>query len=670
MPKYFYSIRARFVGLVLVGAAVPAASLWGQEAPAAPSSVVVTQEVRTQADTTEVIRVTRNVLDDERKRILFLEPDPVGNFPKMEPARLRTLNANGFFRQFLTYRHLPGNYAYLPTSQMLPREFFVGDDSQLPTLMVNITGKTRPGATFGMDLYAFQFLDNPGRPAYGVTGDLGGHLLLNLGMNVYATLPTAWGPLSVKLGGIHWEEMTDLTMGAYTGYNRYMLFDRNPWDPIGTTPFARYQRYIEAGSVNQEMRWGKRAFVGGVVDWVGLPHGQKIKVLVGKNEQNGGFDRRPNGAWGGQYSIPVGRSRAWVFSAQSMQQRSYQDTLLTRPFGSGAATGKLAAVSGRWTASAEAGYGYYFSEDNGQSGGLVAQLRAARSMGKRFQMLLHAYAVHPGAVNNASAVVNGSVQEAAVNQIPAGQAGSQAVLNPVGPSLLGFAQLANNRFGADLNAVYKAKHVYLTGGYSATRQWEAGGTTFAFGHPVNALTRSRFYRWGFPQAVGPYGRTNVLYRSTYELLDFKVPVDQPLHFSQWEAQALYSIPVGNHQIAFNHLVRAHSVQQQPSLLYVRPDAVLRQYSSENEIYWKTSDRWTWVGCASADATLGSLKTNSNATGRPIDQRGWALGWGFDCWAADNAQIFFRSKAFGFADRSFELDAFRGTETTVELKLFF
>jgi hypothetical protein len=670
MSKYFNSIRARFVGLVLVGAAIPAASLWGQEAPAASSSVVVTQEVRTQADTTEVIRVTRNVLDDERKRILFLEPDPVGNFPKMEPARLRTLNANGFFRQFLTYRHLPGNYAYLPTSQMLPREFFVGDDSQLPTLMVNITGKTRPGATFGMDLFAFQFLDNPGRPAYGVTGDLGGHLLLNLGMNVYATLPTAWGPLSVKLGGIHWEEMTDLTMGAYTGYNRYMLFDRNPWDPIGTTPFARYQRYIEAGSVNQEMRWGKRAFVGGVVDWVGLPHGQKIKVLVGKNEQNGGFDRRPNGAWGGQYSIPVGRSRKWVFSAQSMQQRSYQDSMLRKPFGSGAATGKLAAVSGRWTASAEAGYGYYFSDDNGQSGGLVAQLRAARSMGKRFQMLLHAYAVHPGAVNNASAVVNGSVQEAAVNQIPAGQAGSQAVLNPVGPSLLGFAQLANNRFGADLNAVYKAKHVYLTGGYSATRQWEAGGTTFAFGHPVNALTRSRFYRWGFPQAVGPYGRTNVLYRSTYELLDFKVPVDQPLHFSQWEAQALYSIPVGNHQIAFNHLVRAHSVQQQPSLLYVRPDAVLRQYSSENEIYWKTSDRWTWVGCASADATLGSLKTNYSATGRPIDQRGWALGWGFDCWAADNAQIFFRSKAFSFADRSFELDAFRGTETTVELKLFF
>ena len=670
MSKYFNSIRARLVGLVLVGAAVPAASLWGQEPPAASTPVAVTQEVRTQADTTEVLRVTRNVLDDERKRILFLEPDPVGNFPKMEPARLRTLNANGFFRQFLTYRHLPGNYAYLPTSQMLPREFFVGDDSQLPTLMVNITGKTRPGATFGMDLFAFQFLDNPGRPAYGVTGDLGGHLLLNLGMNVYATLPTAWGPLSVKLGGIHWEEMTDLTMGAYTGYNRYMLFDRNPWDPIGTTPFARYQRYIEAGSVNQEMRWGKRAFVGGVVDWVGLPHGQKIKVLVGKNEQNGGFDRRPNEAWGGQYSIPVGRSRKWVFSAQSMQQRSYQDSMLSKPFGSGAATGKLAAVSGQWTASAEAGYGYYFSEDNGQSGGLVAQLRAARSMGKRFQMLLHAYAVHPGAVNNASAVVNGSVREAAVNQIPAGQAGSQAVLNPVGPSLLGFAQLANNRFGADLNAVYKAKHVYLTGGYSATRQWEAGGSTFAFGHPVNALTRSRFYRWGFPQAVGPYGRTNVLYRSIYELLDFKVPVDKPLHFSQWEAQALYSIPVGNHQIAFNHLVRAHSVQQQPSLLYVRPDAVLRQYSSENEIYWKTSDRWTWVGCASADATLGSLKTNANVTGRPIDQRGWALGWGFDCWAADNAQIFFRSKAFSFADRSFELDAFRGTETTVELKLFF
>lgn len=662
----FKRLATRAAGLA-VALAAPAAFLGAQKALAA--SVPATSMAREtfQNPDTAVLHATRNVLDDEKKRIIFLDPEPVGNFPKMEPARLRTLNANGFFRQFMTYRHLPGNYAYLPTGQMLPREFFVGDDSQLPTLMVNITGKTRPGATFGMDLYAFQFLDNPGRPAYGVQGAVGGHLLLNLGMNVYATLPTALGPLSVKLGGIHWEEMTDLTMGAYTGYNRYMLFDRNPWDPIGSTPFARYQRYIEAGSVNQEMRWGKRAFVGGVVDWTGLPHGQKIKVLVGKNEQNGGFDRRPNGAWGGQYQLPLGKVQ---FSAQSMQQRSYQDSLLRKPFGSGTATGKLSYTSGSWTTSVEGGYGYYFSEENGQSGGPVAQLRAAKRLGTRWQLLLHAHAVHPGAVNNASAVVNGSVQEAAVNQIPAGQAGSQAVLNPVGPSLLGFAQLANNRFGADLNAVYKAKHVYLTGGYSATRQWEAGGTTFAFGHPVNALTRSRFYRWGFPQAVGPYGRTNVLYRSTYELLDFKVPVDQPLHFSQWEAQALYTIPVGNHQIAFNHLVRAHSVQLQPALLYVRPDAVLRQYSSENEIYWKTGDRWTWVGCASADATLGSLKTNYNATGRPIDQRGWALGLGFDCWAADNAQIFFRHKAFGFADRSFELDAFRGTETTVELKLFF
>lgn len=669
MFQYIKRLATRAAGLAVVLAA-PAASLWGQQAPAPAfpmdREVVVDREVVKRVDTA-VLHATPYVLDDEKKRILFLEPNPVGNFPKMEPSRLRTLNANGFFRQFMTYRHLPGNYAYLPTGQMLPREFFVGDDSQLPTLMVNITGKTRPGATFGMDLFAFQFLDNPGRPAYGVQGDLGGHLLLNLGMNVYATLPTALGPLSVKLGGIHWEEMTDLTMGAYTGYNRYMLFDRNPWDPIGTTPFARYKRYIEAGSVNQEMRWGKRAFVGGVVDWTGLPYGQKVKVLVGKNEQNGGFDRRPNGAWGGQYQLPLGKL---LFSAQSMQQRSYQDTLLTQPFGSGAATGKLSYTGGSWTASAEGGYGYYYSEDNGSSGGLVAQMRASKRLGTRWQLLFHGHALHPGAVNNASAAVNGSVQEAAVNQIPAGQAGSQAVLNPVGPSLLGFAQLANNRFGADLNAVYRIKHVFLTGGFSATRQWEAGGSTFAFGHPVNALTRSRFYRWGFPQAVGPYGRTNVLYRSTYELLDFKVPLDQPLHFSQWEVQALYSIPVGNAEIAFNHLARAHSAQLQPSLLYVRPDAVLRQYSSENEVYLKTSDRFTWVGCASADATLGSLKTNYNATGRPIDQRGWALGLGFDCWAADNAQIFFRHKAFGFADRSFELDAFRGTETTVELKLFF
>ena len=60
-------------------------------------------------------------------------------------------------------------------------------------------------------------------------------------------------------------------MGAYIGYNRYMLFDRNPWDPIGLSPFERYNNYVSQGQVSQEQRWGKRAFQGGIVELLGLP---------------------------------------------------------------------------------------------------------------------------------------------------------------------------------------------------------------------------------------------------------------------------------------------------------------------------------------------------------------------------------------------------------------
>lgn len=606
-----------------------------------------------------------------------------GLFPKMEPSRLRSLNVNGFYRFFGTYRDMPGSYLFLPTTSLPQREVFIGDDTQLPNLMFNITGKSRSGMSWGLDLFAFQFLDRPGQAAYSAaTPDtarpnidfplgsprLGQNMLLNLGMNLYSTIKTPLGPLAIKLGGIHWEDMTELTMGAYTAYERYMLFDRNPWDPIGRNVFERYNRYVDAGRVDQEERWGKRAFAGAIVSMAQLPANQSFKLMFGKNEQNGGFDRRPNAAWGGQYSwMPTA---SWKLSVQTMNQRSYQDSLLLQRFGSLIHTVKVSHFHPVWGWELEAGYSGYTSTSLGELGGLLTQAKLKWAVAKHWKVFGQAYYIDPGAVNNVGAFVNTSVAEAAIANIPAGQAGSGALLFPTNSSLLGFGQLSNNRLGADLNVAYQPQNLYLSGGYSLSREITTGANSLSFGRPVNALTRSRFWRWGFPQQVGPYGRTNVIYRNTFDRVTLSERLSEQLYFSQLELQALYRLRIADRLLVFNHLMRASSVQTGAALINTGKDALLRQYASENELYVQWNNRFAVVLLASCDITLGGILTGVNPVGRPFEQFGSAWGAGCDIWAADNVCVYVRHRRFAFEDRSYVLDKYAGHETTLELKLLF
>lgn len=672
------------LGGMWLGGATAAQAQMQQQVELAPVPTIDSSSQSPKTDTKSVLRARLlRLLVDSTQANKGVAATDWGNFPKQEPSRLRSLNVNGFYRFFGTYRNMPGDYAFVTGGTLPQREIFIGDDTQLPNLMFNISGKSRPGMSWGMDIFAFQFLDRPGLAAYSPsTPDtsrpnidrplqsprLGQSLLLNLGLNLYSTIQTSLGPLSIKLGGIHWVQMTDLTMGAYTAYERYMLFDRNPWDPIGANVFERYNRYVDQGQVDQEERWGQRAFAGLVVDMAQLPHNQSLKVMFGKNEQNGGFDLRPNTAYGGQYAYAP--NAEWKLSLQTMNQLAYQDNQLLKPFGSMIHTLKVDHHLSKLHWQLETGYSGYQSEQTGQIGGWLAQAKYDYRFNKTWKLFGQAYAIDPSAVNNVGAFVNTSVSEATTTDIPAGQAGSGALLFPTNSSLLGFGQLANNRLGFDANLSFKPTNIHFTLGYSLSREINTGATSLSFGRPVNALTRSRFWRWGFPQNVGPYGRTNLLYRNTFDKVAFTDTLQSHLHFSQIEFQALYRVRVWDKVLVFNHFLRTQSVQDAASFLNTSPQAILRQYASENELYLQWNDRFTLVFLGSADVTLGGVLTGVNAIGRPLEQYGSAYGFGFDIWAADNVCLYFRQRYFDFEDRSFTLDTYRGVESTLELKLIF
>jgi hypothetical protein len=117
-------------------------------------------------------------------------------------------------------------------------------------------------------------------------------------------------------------------------------------------------------------------------------------------------------------------------------------------------------------------------------------------------------------------------------------------------------------------------------------------------------------------------------------------------------------------------MRASSVQAEAALIKTAPQALLRQYSSENELYLQWNSRFAIVLLTSGDITLGGVLTGVSALGRPFEQYGSAFGAGCDIWAADNVCVYVRHRRFAFEDRSFSSDAYSGNETTLELKLLF
>ena len=82
---------------------------------------------------------------------------------------------------------------------------------------------------------------------------------LLLGLNLYGSHSTRHGTFRVKTGGIHWHNFT--FFASNTGYNRYSLFERNPWDPNTRQIFERYETFYDNGALTQDV-WGQQAFHG------------------------------------------------------------------------------------------------------------------------------------------------------------------------------------------------------------------------------------------------------------------------------------------------------------------------------------------------------------------------------------------------------------------------
>jgi hypothetical protein len=140
----------------------------------------------------------------------------------LEPGKI---SINGFYRFFGTYtlQKLPYQLT-VPADTVLPRSFFIGDDAQLPNLLINVGGQFANESSWGFDVRMFQFLNGNIGSSYGAqiadslrpniqqplgTIPLGGNLGTMLGMNLYGNFKTKFGQWGTRIGGIQWVNISD-----------------------------------------------------------------------------------------------------------------------------------------------------------------------------------------------------------------------------------------------------------------------------------------------------------------------------------------------------------------------------------------------------------------------------------------------------------------------------
>lgn len=584
-----------------------------------------------------------------------------GVVPKKIAKSIDNISVSGFYRFLGAYSNMEMQYAPENAADFNPKQrIFLGDDSQIPQLSLNIGVRPSKNTSFSTDLYLWT-------PLTGSTTDYAKGL--NLGVNLNGSHSTKYGTFSIKTGGIHWYTLSPFTFAANTGYNRFSIFERNPWDPTTSNVLDRYKRFYTNGALTQDVRWGQQAFQGFIFDGLRLPKEFSFAFMYGKSQFNGGTLPTPNTLTAGKIRKDFKES---FVSANLISSSTFTDSLAQFALGFNLVSSEFLFKMRNVSVLGEVGLGNYFSPNvNGEIGeaiDLKIQL-GEKLMGFPFEVRY--FQISPKVINNNGVFWNSSIQEYNENLGTVETEGSQINLIPFASSLVSIGQLTNNRRGIILNADFSFKKQKLTLGYSASSEIIGLSDKITYGHPANNLALSRFWRWGFPSNVGPYDNLNKVYRGVYETVQITDSISAK-GFNSIEVNYKADLKILGREILFFYLGGFHSVQR-----YFSPFpefnsyAYIKSYNHQLEFYYLLFPKVVLSNYFGYDRIIANSSTKlSEETSKPKNQTGKSYAIGLDFQLAKNTGLYVRQRWMNYKDRNFLLDKYKGTETTVELKIFF
>lgn len=582
-----------------------------------------------------------------------------GSFPKIMKNGLNNLSVSGYYRFIGNYNKMDQQY---PEFGTVNNRLFLGDDSNIPQLYMTIGGRPSPRTSFSTDLYLWTPLSGSNQDY--VKG-------LNLGVNLNGSHSTKYGNFAVKTGGIHWYKLSPFTFATNTGYNRFSLFERNPWDPNTKGVYDRYAQFYSEGALSQDTRWGQQAFQGFIFEGSQLPQDFSFAFMYGKSQFNGGALPIPNSMTGGKIQKTL---KNGFISLNAISNKTYDDSLAKEKLGYELFTTEYQLKSSAVALLGEIGFGNYHSPDLNGKWGLAYDMRVQLSKEKfKFPFELRTFYISPNVINNNGIFWNSSIAEFSANSATAEGPGSQSVLIPFASSLVNIGQMTNNRQGIILNTDLVYKKQKLTVGYSMAKEIVGISDKITYGHPANNLALSRFWRWGFPAGVGPYGNLNKIFRGVYETLQLDSTESITAKgFNSLELSYKGNFKIFNKELLVFYLGGYHSVQRNSSLVPVySKKAYLQSYNHQLEFYYHLFPNVVLSNYFGYDRMIANDRTVvDDVSLAPKNQTGQSYAIGLDITLSKNVGLYLRHRWMKYEDANFALDKYKGQETTVELKLYF
>jgi hypothetical protein len=599
----------------------------------------------------------------------------------IKPNVFDKINISGEYRFFIQNRTFIDPYisgiADGDTLRLTQREILIGDATQLPELTLRISANPNSNVSFGTDL---TFWNQQ-------TGEFEYFRGMNLGVNLYGSFKTDIGNFNVKTGGIHWLKLSRMTLKQFEGFNRYNLFVRNPWDPQSSDIMGRYSDYYERGSIVQDVRWGNQAFQGFALDGAELPGDVNFTFLYGKSQTSASYFEEidsenyqqsiqfantqfyssflPSYILGGRLSKTV---EQWNLGLNSLNGYSYRDSIGLEINNYQVHSLDYDFTKHGFSFIGEIGIGKYNDLDRGLA--IISKMKTP----KKYTFLpfdIEYFRVSSNFYNNNSEILNSSINDG-ISADP-NQGG---VLQQNGSAILGVGGLANNRTGVSINSEFEIGKLKFNFGQTIAKEIDRLTSLVTYGHTVNGLTQSEFYRWQYVSNVGPYGRWSKVFRGIYETVKIdnlengEIAFDK--HFNSFDFQTKMEYVFNKRKSYFFYLASFNSVQDKLSFFTVlNESAYIRQYVHQFENYTSLTDKTTLTSYFGVERVLGNYQTDiDDDSFMPRNQTALGIGLGLDIALNKNTSLFLRHRYFTYEDVNFVLENNSGHETTLEIKVNF
>ncbi|GAB1448027.1 hypothetical protein MASR2M44_10320 [Bacteroidota bacterium] len=588
---------------------------------------------------------------------------------------LNKLTVGGYYRFFGINRDLKQDFVVLPGNPYANAPAYVlgtGDVYRDPPMMLlNLSVQPNSKTYVGMDYALYHnFSGQPGTSP----------INLNLGINLTGSIQTSHGKFTAHLGGINWIDVSGMVFSSFIGYQRFSIFERWPWEGNALAS-ARALNYVENGTISRDMRFGMQPFKGLMIDGLDLPWQTQVRLLYGTTPNAAAFaGNQPSITQGGRLRKKLG---PMDFGLNGMDYSMYLDSLAKDKSGI-----QLYTVSWDlkldWVEMAlEAGRGRLYSPYQNQGWGEAA--RFSIKSGKKWKKLpieAEAFYLSPQFINYYGNFLSPNttiLSAASVEQGATANASSGGISSFAG-SITDVGQVSNNRKGISINAWFNPfRNTYINLGNMAAQEIETLSNDLSFGHKINALPFSRFAP--FTSNMGVYKNWTSYFRGYSQGVKITDSTSRKqTGFTMLQVQFKQKLSLLGKPVYLLYLASLGSATEGFSAVpEFSNKAYLRTHYHEADLIVGLNKNLSLCASYGLERIQGNNRLNrgdnkdgvlGSTANDPVNQSSSLIGLGLDLAVSKNTNLYVRHRRMKQQDKSFTLDQIEGTETTIELKLFF